>query len=289
MKSLEVPSAKGKQAAGPLGKLSIEVFNPKRRSFAAADPWPQVMKTPLAKPDKKYVNVPQTLFESKAPLLPKYTSYITLRRNVLTEDDECIRYWPYFGIGEENEKATETFYESVLKLFPQNRLKGMQMLHIRAEQAIKYRPYVERFLSEVGCAGTDILYYLLDDSTSPVPVKMSPESEEAWKSRASHLEEDFSPSDDDGRRKWEQVRQQLAPTSKRALGVAGLACTAFKNRAPFSLWHIAKRYRKIMNAATPGRIAFNTPASSSQLRPTGDESSEPLGTYEDLGCRLCFA
>lgn len=73
------------------------------------------------------------------PPLPKYHAYITLRNNILAEDDEVMRYFPYFG-----EDAADNNVIDMLNLEEAfvDKTKNAQEENMRAESKFKKIPTV---------------------------------------------------------------------------------------------------------------------------------------------------
>lgn len=69
------------------------------------------------------------------PKMPKYHAYTTLRNNILAEDDEVMRYFPYFG-----EEAAENDTLDTLNLEEAyvDRTKSMQEDNQRGESKLNY-------------------------------------------------------------------------------------------------------------------------------------------------------
>ncbi|KAI9810172.1 MAG: hypothetical protein M1827_006617 [Pycnora praestabilis] len=248
MRGIQFPTqSKGAPPSKDIGKLTQE---------AKAG---QVVKITGGKSDKTYLSVPLTTYASDAVTVPAYTSYITLRRNLLAENDKNLLYWPYFG--DEVEKEKSSLFEE-LELRFQNRIRDLPRRRLRSEQALKFAPYVKRFLSEVGCGVADVLYYFIQP-------------------KESYFNRD--------QKKWIGLFERLPKPQHRALALAGLASRAFFNVAGFSIWHVIKSKDVLLEPLSLEKLAADTPSILLQESKMNNTGSNLLGTYTDLCCLVCHA
>lgn len=79
---------------------------------------------------------PSPAAEGKPPL-PKYHAYLTLRNNILAEDDEVMRYFPYFGedAAENDDLAALNLEEAFV-----DKTKNAQEENMRAESELRPFP-----------------------------------------------------------------------------------------------------------------------------------------------------
>ncbi|KAI9712133.1 MAG: hypothetical protein M1812_006971 [Candelaria pacifica] len=239
-------------------------------------------KTPCGKPETRNFSVPVTAYNSNAVTIPSYTSYITLSRNVLAENDKDMKYFPYFGDEVIVEKGA--LFKELEQTF-NNRVQDLPLCRLRAEQADVFRPYAVAALEELGCSMSDILRYLLEDDRPLPTIKMSIQARNTWLDRALHLNEDFNREE----KSMKKVLNDLPPRAERAVAVAGLACRAFLNITQFSLWHIAKADKGVFASGLPGKLSQGTMGSTNEAHAGANPSAQPLGTYSELGCLICHA
>src|SRR4051794_24741581 len=107
------------------------------------------------------MTAPLTKHPAASELVPKYSSYTSLRRNVLAEDDDKLRYFPYFGDDINDGGALQELYSDWTKNLP--------TVHRRSEQAAMLAGTAERFLAETGLSFYDAVHYLIGNIEAVVP------------------------------------------------------------------------------------------------------------------------
>ena len=238
--------------------------------------------------------------------IPPYTNYISTKRNILIEDDKNRTFLPYYG----DDTAIDHDSADLESRITRNRSHYHHNNSI-AEKAKLYGPYAESFLAKIGCNVSMVLRYLLDETSPPAPKELTTNLATMWLNRESYLNEGYYDDSEESdssttrhhlkvgrpQKQWQAVLNSLPPPStSREAAAACIACTAFANVLDFSLWHVVKRHRLASDAVNRkhrttdindrGSGATNGLLSSS-LSPTRD--SDPLGTYADLGCLVCYA
>ncbi|MCJ1402180.1 hypothetical protein MMC11_005400 [Xylographa trunciseda] len=249
---------------------------------------------------------PCIAFSAGQVAIPPYTNYISTKRNILIEDDKNRTFLLYYG----DDASVDGDYAKLESQITQKRSYYHHTNSI-AEKAKLYGPYAESFLAKLGCDVSMVLRYLLDETNSTAPEELTPNLAMIWLNRGAHLKEgyydDSEESDTSKRRhrskagppqnQWQVVINSLpTPSTSRAAAAAGIACAAFANVLEFSLWHVVKRHRLVLDAVSrKHRTTDNVDrvfgaangSPSSSLSPARD--SDPLGTYADLGCLVCYA
>lgn len=88
MKGIEISPTEAKERRNEVGRFTIRFHG---------------------KVSEQKVVVPATMSVTPKDLaqMPKYHSYTTLRNNILAEDDEVMRYFPYFGEDAEEEEINQ--------------------------------------------------------------------------------------------------------------------------------------------------------------------------------------
>ncbi|MCJ1390602.1 hypothetical protein MMC18_003463 [Xylographa bjoerkii] len=238
--------------------------------------------------------------------IPPYTNYISTKRNILIEDDKNRTFLPYYG----DDASVDYDYADLESRITRNRSYYHHTNSI-AEKAKIYGPYIKIFLAKLGCDVSMILRYLLDETNPTAPRELTPSLATIWLNREAHLKEGYYDDSEESdasktrnrvkagwpQKHWQAVFNGLpTPSTSREAAAAGIACAAFANVLEFSLWHVVKRHRLVLDAVTrKHRTTDNVdrvagPANGSPtnlLSPTRD--SDPLGTYADLGCLVCYA
>ena len=256
----------------------------------------------ITKQGPEITSVPITRYDAGNITIPPYTSYISTKRNILIEDDKNRTFLPYYG----DDAYIDRDYAELESRITRNRI-NYHRTNALSEKAELYSPYACAFLNEVGCDVPLVLHYLLDESRPPVPIELPQELVDIWRNREAHLGEGYYEAVEELNlakprlhakkrrplKKWRAVFDTLpSPSSGRQLAVAGLACAAFANVMGFSLWHIVKRHRLVLDAANRKYRSVdhaNGPVAISSSTPSPTSDSNLLGTYADLGCLVCYA
>ena len=250
------------------------------------------------------IDVPIISYTAEKVVIPPYTNYIATRRNVLIEDDKHRTFLPYHG----DDAWVDTDYADLESKIGRNRSLYYK-LNALEEQSRLYRPYAEKFIETIGCSMNDILYYLLDETSPPVPQELPTGLASVWLNRQSHITDDYYDDSDDSesmtpqknpnahskqpKKQWQAAFKNIAqPPKGRAVAAAGLACTAFVNIAGFSLWHIAKKHALISDTFIEDATSNHSPHDTINVQDNPQENQEgtnPLGPFAELGCLTCFA
>jgi len=218
--------------------------------------------------EKPFINVPVEVYTSEAVSVPPYLSYISIRRNILAENDRSLKYYPYFG---EEGPGKKSGLEKELEDRFNNRIKDLPLRHWFAEQAEKLGPYAARYLEDVGCQMMDVLYLLLDTDRLIEPDEVSASgSMRKWHVRC--FATDFGRTN----KKWQEVFCRLRCPEQQALARADLACRAFYNTTKLSLWYIVRNHESATSLLTWSQEKKGSPS-----------GSQGLSTYADLGCLVC--
>lgn len=230
--------------------------------------------------------------------IPPYQNYISAKRNILVEDDRNRTFLPYHGdprIDKDYARMEEQIVENKSYYHHLNKI---------AEQVKLYGPYSRTYLKNMRCEEDEILYYLLDESKPAVPKEVPQELVPVWLNRETHIQDGYfderSDSESEKRsrgtsprrrpqKQWQKVRDSIAKPSSRDLAAAGLACAAFVYVTGFSLWHIVKQLRLVQHTVV-GTHGFGKGSRNLDGRNLDkSQHSDPLTTYADLGCLVCYA
>jgi hypothetical protein len=233
----------------------------------------QIWKNHNSKPIEVRMTAPLTKHPSVSEPVPKYSSYTSLRRNVLAEDDDKLRYFPYFGDDINDGGALQELYSDWTKNLP--------TVHRRSEQAAMLASTAEKFLAETGLSFYDAVHYLIGNIETIVPHATSTEELELAirERKKSSLYHDFE---------LEPAKQKLyldsiPPPTPAGLAIAPAICKAWKDATSISLWDVIKRGDV---GASPGKQSQNTPAALPLKAASGYYS---IGTVYSMKCLICFA
>jgi hypothetical protein len=217
------------------------------------------------------VTVPLTKHSSAALPVPKYSSYTSLRRNVLAEDDDKLRYFPYFGDDINDGGALQELYSDWTKNLP--------TVHRRSELAAMLTDIAEKFLDETGLSYYDALHYLIGNIETVYPQASSPEEREQARRerRKAALYNDFEiePA------KKKLYLDSVPPPTPAGLAIAPAVCKAWKEITTISLWDVIKN-GKAGNSEKQGQTL---PALLDKDKASAYYS---VGTVHSLKCLVCF-
>ncbi|KAI9773030.1 MAG: hypothetical protein M1839_002231 [Geoglossum umbratile] len=217
------------------------------------------------------MTVPLTKHTSAIIPVPKYNSYTSLRRNVLAEDDDKLKYFPYFGDDINDEGALQELYSDWTKKLP--------TVHQRTELAATLADTADKFMDETGLSYYDALHYLIGNIEVVSPQAISrEEKEEARRERkVAALYQDFE---------LEPAKQKLyldsiPPLTPAGLAIAPAVCKIWKDITTISLWDVIKNGKGEYSE----KQGQKPPKISDQ-----DEASAyySVGTVHSLKCLACF-
>lgn len=211
--------------------------------------------------------MPVTIYASDAVSVPPYLNYIPIRRNILAENDRSLKYYPYFG---EDGPGKKLGLEKELEERFNDRIKHLPFRHWCAEQADKLLPYTRRYLEQLSCEFSDVLYLFLDTNHTRKPGEGSSGTSQDWYAAC------FAAESDRASKKWQTLFCSMQSPGQQALARAELACKAFYTATKLSLWYIVKNHDVTVNLLA-------------RLQEKGDSpySTQGLHTYTDLGCLMC--
>jgi len=101
-----------------------------------------------------------TFYSSTALDVPRHISYVSLKDNIIAENNKKLDVWPYFESGQENEELINELKERYTLGHPEGRPALVKCLQ-RVQQV---RPYILRYLKEVCSSLEDIVCYFNDQS-----------------------------------------------------------------------------------------------------------------------------
>lgn len=176
-------------------------------------------------------------------LMPNYTHYVGLRRNILGENSKQMHVWPYFQFEETDTESLaemeETAHAELRKQFDADVNDWPRKVY-RSQQVQTYTPYVEAFLDEIGSSMSDVLYYVLepDEGVASLALEGCPDR------RFWYIQDMDNPSP-----RWIKALSTLPKPSHDALRKAALAYRAFQEALKTStlyhegltLWDIARK------------------------------------------------
>lgn len=215
-------------------------------------------------------------YSSKEPTVPKYKAYTAARSNILSEEDDVLRYMPYFDEREpENMNSLCAHFKDVVKDLP--------IKYRRDEQAKRLLPLVNNVLQRCGCSIDDTIYCIVNTGTS-----MQAED----KSTDSELDmENMSATDGVNLEKSRRARliASLEPREELKILIAREICKAFLDVTGIPMWMVIKqdsRVSRLLMYEKLGKPMNDRDGASRDRNPHSNSSS--LAPYTTLGCNVCF-
>lgn len=241
-----------------------------------------------------------TVYTAGNTTIPPYTNYISTKRNILIEDDKHRTFLPYHG----DYAYIDTDYAVLESKIDRNK-SNYHRVNILTEKARLYASCAESFLRDVGCHEYHVLRYLLDETNPAVPHELPSNLTQVWLKRGVHVEEQYyDDSEEDTvvksrnrirlknpQKQWQIVFDSLSqPSSNRDLAAAALACAVFAHLIGFSLWHIVRKHRLVLDAiAKKVKLVNSWERNHGDSRSKSRKSCDLLKTYSKLGCLVCYA
>lgn len=99
------------------------------------------------------------------PRVPKYSSYTNVKRNILTPDDDKLKFLPYATDIHNNKKELARFNKMVKELESIHKSERQDISSLDNEEAAILRAYLTAWIEEIdfGCSERSIMHFLLDD------------------------------------------------------------------------------------------------------------------------------
>ena len=210
--------------------------------------------------------------------LPRYAHYVTLKQNILAENNKILRYLPF--LDDDNSKHEDDMIKELQERFHYVDKTTRKKVLERTALASLLRGFVEEFLVEIGTSTRDVLLYLLttpkdencmileavNDEEVLKALSIQPKDVAIIHQRDTWCVSDTKLDDtrlafrreatkwdfcvDSCRNEWDNARRgpKQSASGKRdtafpiAFSMAALACAAFFQEFGFSIWHIVKKH-----------------------------------------------
>ncbi|KAI4936016.1 hypothetical protein J4E85_001344 [Alternaria conjuncta] len=244
-----------------------------QETFIKAKPKDTVVKSGLA--------VPTTKYKSDAPKIPPFKEYVSLRNNVLKDNESKLLATPYFQ--DEDYRGREVLLDTLPYMYEMTHdEKGP--LDFRKEQCRFYDKAIEAFLSEIGITWNDVLFWLLAPDQDIIRINDSLNGSKQFEAQLLersqyHIEEferDGEPKKailfDRNNKKWEEFVAQLEKPIPSALRLAATASAAVFRECEFSIWYLAQESKAVQSLIR---------------KKSAHEQSSKHSTYKKIMCRVC--
>lgn len=222
-----------------------------------------------------------TKFRSEAVVIPPFKEYVSLKNNILADNESKLLATPYFE--DEDYESRRALLDALPFIYELTHdEKGP--IDLRKEQCRFYKTGIEAFLSEIGVTWNEVLYWLLapDDVIKQINASMS--GSENFSSivleRSQYSIEEFERDEelkettlfDRDDEKWQDFIAQLERPSATTMRLAAIACSAVLQECEFSIWYLAQQSDIVQNNIMRKTLSGKNP----------DQSS-----YRQIWCRVC--
>lgn len=214
-------------------------------------------------------------YATNARPVPPYTSYVSLKQNILAENHKTLMIYPYFDDYQDEDVSKKSLWDELRSRYNivADELRRRRLL--QAEQSWQLRSYAEKFLHDFGCPMQAILLYFLESPDELIEIlthEVKPhEAKYLQERREESCREEFNRE----RKRWRVILDKLREPLPPKIAFAAVFCPAWLTVFGFSFWHIVRR----THWAQP-----QTYAAFSQ--PKNREGSSKFD-YRELACRVC--
>jgi hypothetical protein len=226
-------------------------------------------------------SAPTSSFKSDAVQIPSFKEHVSLRTNILADNESKLITTPY--LGDEDEEGAQ---EALMKTLPCIYEIGHDvnaLLGLRTEQCRFHKDTIESFLSDIGLTWDMVLYWLLAPDTSIKRINQSlhayhtfihvlldrlPYNGEVFRRGEEITTELF----DRESRKWQSLLQQIQEPTAVQLRLTAVACAAILAECKFSVWYMAQQSKTMQDHI---------------LSKTKAPQVVPQFTFKSIVCRVC--
>lgn len=218
------------------------------------------------------------------PEVPKYRCFTTLRKNISADNDENLRYLPYFGEDAQDEDSTRM---ELQELYVDKTAQTVREGHI-TEWAWMYEPWLEDFLGELGLDGRIIGYYLVGD-ISKIRGGNDPQNTEVR--REESLPDGFDPTDEKIMKIKAKLNDKYRDFSASELEKCEMVAHVFKEMTDVSLWDCVKNRSTVGgHTLSPSKTKDGLSETASGMKAWTGGSPWPysLESYALMSCAICY-
>jgi hypothetical protein len=268
------------QSASPFQKM-VDIQTPFSRSDSNAS-LHDITQEVFTKASPKDVvvrsacNVRTDTYEPENLQIPSFLEYVSLKINILADNESKLLTTPWMGDGERDESREITFGRDL----PRN----YEIKHdinansdLREEQCRFYSATIETFFIDIGVSWDTVLYWLFAPEALIRQINSTAERhvdyEPALLDRSDYDREAFHRADKDeiailftrGPDKSQAFLHRLSKPSAMQLRVAAVACAAIMAACNFSPWYMAKQ-SKVMQEFVHAKTRMAEVASNFSFR-----------------------
>jgi hypothetical protein len=222
-----------------------------------------------------------TKYKSDAVKIPPFKEYVSIRNNILADNESKLLVTPYF------QDEDYTGRKALLKALPymyELTHDENGPLDFRKEQCRFYKDGIESFLAEIGVTWNDVLYWLLASDEMIKQINDTSSASELFEAvlleRSQYHIEEFQRDEElkkaelfnRNSKKWRAFLPQLNKPSAAVLRTAAIACSAILQECEFSVWYLAQRSNIVQDHI---------------LRKIRLAQTTTRSTYREMMCRVC--
>jgi len=229
-------------------------------------------------------SVKTTTFAPEALQIPSFMEYVSLRTNVLADNESKLLTMPWLG-DDEPEKRQMALKNDLPHRY-EIKFDKNPYFDLRTEQYNFYFGTISSLLDDLGLSWDVMLYYLLSPDTSLTRINRSSDRYEDYEAliqdRTAYEEETFQRDDSEQRvilidrepdtRHRLLRRLQLREPSSMQLRMAALTCSAILANCNFSPWYLAKE-------STTMRVYIAAKTKSAEAVPKSE--------FRSIVCSVC--
>jgi hypothetical protein len=205
------------------------------------------------------------MYRNTEPIVPRYRAFTSVKRNILCENDNVLRYNPFFGDEEDPEDI------GLLQEYFDDQVRYLPAKHRHKEQALRLLPVVHRMISNYNLSVQEVIGTMLEKGNEPMA--------ETGQLLAS--EYSISPDDLQTPARKSALVAKLAPTALEKGTAASLMAEATSTITKLSLWSVLKedpQVKTILKTAVSDILNINE---------RGADNGKPVDLRE-LRCCICF-
>jgi hypothetical protein len=241
--------------------------------YVKAKPKDTVIKSVLVASPTKY--------KSDAVKIPPFKEYVSLRNNILADNESKLLATPYFQ--DEDYTGRQALMKALPTMYEMTHDEAGP-LDFRKEQCRFYKNSIEAFLAEIGVDWNDVLYWLLASDEMIKQINDATPASKLFEAvlleRSEYHIEEFQRDEqlkkaelfNRNSRKWRVFLPQLNQPSAVVLKLAAIACSAILQECEFSVWYLAQQSNVVQD-----HISRKTQAGQATTR----------ATYREMMCRVC--
>jgi hypothetical protein len=226
-------------------------------------------------------SVPPTTYKSEGLCIPSFKEYVSLRTNILADNESKILTIPW--LDDDNEDAQDVLIDK-LPLVYEIKHDANVLLDLRNEQCRFYIKVIDTFLANMSISWDTILFWLLSPDVCLERINKSSSRHDDFKhvvlDRSSYSAEPFHRAGEEkvailferSSDQWQELLNQIKEPSAVQLRIAALATALLLVSCNFNPWYMAEQC-KTMREHVQSKTKAATAVSSS--------------TYRNLLCRVC--